>query len=218
MKEFLPIFQQVPLFDGLTGTELTGILGCLGARTVTAEKGAPVFLEGDPAVFIGIVLEGAVQVLREDYYGNRSILSHVGPRELFGESYAFASVEALPVSITTVEDSRLLLLDSRRITACCSNACSFHNQVIFNLLRLVASKNLDLHRKIQITAQRTTRDKLMAYLLSVAKIQGPSFRIPYDRQGLADYLEVDRSGLSAEIGKLRKEGVLECEKNVFRLL
>jgi CRP-like cAMP-binding protein len=218
MKEFLPILQQVSLFEGLTGQELSGILGCLGARTVTAEKGESVFLEGDPAIFIGIVLEGAVQVLREDFYGNRSILAHVGPRELFGESYAFASVETLPVSITAVEDTKLLLLDSRRITTCCSNACAFHNQVIFNLLRLVAGKNLDLHQKIQITAQRTTRDKLMTYLLSVAKQQGPSFRIPYDRQGLADYLEVDRSGLSTEIGKLRKEGVLECEKNVFRLL
>ena len=177
-----------------------------------------VFRAGDPAEFIGIVLEGAVQVLREDYYGNRSILAHIGPRELFGETYAFATVDTLPVSIAAVEDTQLLLLDSRRITACCSNACAFHNRVIFNLLRLVASKNLDLHQKIQITAQRTTREKLMAYLLSVAKIQGPSFRIPYDRQALADYLEVDRSGLSAEISKLRKERVLECEKNSFRLL
>ena len=113
MKEFLPVLQQVPLFDGLTGPELTGILGCLGAKPMTAEKGAPVFLEGDPAVFIGIVLEGAVQLLREDFYGNRSILSHVGPRELFGESYAFAPTETLPVSITAVEDTKLLLLDSR---------------------------------------------------------------------------------------------------------
>ena len=218
MKEFLPTLQQVSLFEGLTGPELAVILGCLGARPMQAEKGSPIFREGDPAIFIGIVLEGAVQVLREDFYGNRSILSHVGPRELFGESYAFAPTETLPVSITAVEDTKLILLDSRRITACCSNACAFHNRVIFNLLRLVAGKNLELHQKIQITAQRTTRDKLMAYLLSVAKIQGPSFRIPYDRQSLADYLEVDRSGLSTEIGKLKKEGVLACEKNSFRLL
>ena len=218
MKEYLPILQRVPLFDGLTGPELSGILGCLGAKAVTVRKGVALFHEGDPADFIGIVLDGAVQVLREDYYGNRSILAHIGPKELFAESYAFAPGKTLPVSIVAAEDCRLILLDSSRITACCSNACAFHNQVIFNLLRLVASKNLALHRKIQITAQRTTRDKLMTYLLSVAKDQGPSFRIPNDRQGLADYLEVDRSGLSTEIGKLRKEGILECDKNSFRLL
>ena len=91
--------------------------------------------------------------------------------------------------------------------------------MIFNLLRLVAVNNLALHQKIQITAKRTTRDKLMANLLNQAKLQGSnSFTIPYDRQGLADYLEVDRSGLSAEISKLRKEGILESDKSSFRLL
>ena len=218
MKEFLSSLAQTPLFEGLTLQELSGILGCLGARPLSAEKGMPIFREGDPAVFIGIVLEGAVQVIREDYYGKRSILSHMGPRELFGESYAFSPEETLPVSVVAAEDTRLVLLDSRRITACCANACAFHSRVIFNLLRMAAIQNLNLHRKIQITSQRTTRDKLMAYLLSMAKQHGPSFRIPYDRQGLADYLEVDRSGLSAEISKLRKEGILECDRNLFRML
>ena len=218
MKEFIPALQQVALFEGLTDRELSGILGCLGARPMAAGKGRAVFQEGDPADFIGIVLEGAVQLIREDFYGNRSILAHIGPRELFGESYAFAPVAELPVSVVATEDSRLVLLDGRRITSCCANACSFHNRVIFNLLRLVATKNLTLHRKIQITSCRTTREKLMTYLLAMAKERGSSFQIPYDRQGLADYLEVDRSGLSAEISKLRKEGILSCEKNRFTLL
>ena len=157
--------------------------------------------------------------MREDFYGNRSIVAHIAPSELFGETYACAGVSSLPVSVVADEDSRILLLDSRRIATCCSNACEFHNRVIYNLLRLVATKNLVYDQKIQITSQRTTREKLMAYLLNQAKLQGSnSFTIPYDRQGLADYLEVDRSGLSAEISKLRKEGVLESEKNHFTLL
>ena len=219
MKELYPLLQGCPLFDGIGREDLTGILGCLGARTVSAKKGQPLFREGDKAIFVGIVLTGSVQVIREDYYGNRSIMAHLGPRQLFGESYAFSGVPTLPVSIIADEDTEALLLDSRRISVCCSNACAFHSQVIFNLLRLVAMNNLTLHQKIQITAKRTTREKLMAYLLSQAKLQkSNSFTIPYDRQALADYLEVDRSGLSAEIGKLRREGILECEKSSFRLL
>ena len=219
MEEILPILQNCPLCEGIRPEDLSGMLGCLGAKPVEAKKGQAIFREGDSTVFVGIVLTGAVQLTREDYYGNRSILTSVGPRQLFGESYAFSGAEALPVSVVADEDSRVLLLDSRRITTCCSNACQFHNQVIFNLLRLVATKNLVLHQKIQITSKRTTREKLMAYLLQQAGAQGSStFTIPYDRQALADYLEVDRSGLSAEISKLRKEGVLECEKSTFRLL
>lgn len=219
MKDFLPILQACPLFAGVRPEDISGMLGCLGAKPLSARKGQTIFREGESAAHIGIVLTGAVQLIREDYYGNRSIVAHIGPNELFGESYAFSAAAALPVSVVADEDSRILLLDSRRITVCCSNACSFHSQVIFNLLRLVATKNLMLHQKILVTSQRTTREKLMAYLLAQAKLQSSdSFTIPYDRQALADYLEVDRSGLSAEISKLRREGILECEKSRFRLL
>ena len=219
MKELIPILQTCPLFDGILSTDLSAMLGCLGARATSVKKGQFVFHEGDPAIFVGIVLTGSVQLIREDYYGNRSIMAHIAPTQLFGESYAFSGAPSLPVSIVADEDSQLVLLDSRRIHSCCSNACEFHNQVIYNLLRLVANKNLLLHQKIQITSKRTTRKKLMAYLLSQAKLSGSNtFTIPYDRQELADYLEVDRSGLSAEISKLRKENILECEKSTFRLL
>ena len=219
MKEFLPILQDCSLFDGVHPEDLANILGCLGARPLTVKKGQTVFHEGDSTIYVGIVLTGAVKLLREDYFGNRSIVAHIGAKQLFGESYAFSGAQTLPVSVTADEDSQILLLDSRRITVCCANACAFHSQVIFNLLRIVASKNLVLHQKIQITSQRTTREKLMSYLLNEAKRQSSNtFSIPYDRQALADYLEVDRSGLSAEISKLRKEGVLECEKSTFRLL
>ena len=218
MKELYPLLQGCPLFDGIGREDLTGILGCLGARTVSAKKGQPLFREGDKAIFVGIVLTGSVQVIREDYYGNRSIVAHIGPAQLFGETYACANVAALPVSIVADSDCRVLLMDCRRITTSCCNACAFHSRIIFNLLRLVATKNLVYDQKIQITSQRTTREKLMAYLLNQAKLQSSnSFTIPYDRQGLADYLEVDRSGLSAEISKLRKEGVLESVKNHFIL-
>ena len=219
MRENLPILRACPLFEGIREADLLGMLGCLGAVPMNVKKGQNVFSEGDQAVRVGIVLEGKLLLQREDYFGNRSIFGQVLPGQLFGETYAFSHAQSLPVTVSAEEDSRLLLLDSRRITTCCSNACEFHNRVIYNLLRLVADKNLLLHQKIQITSQRTTAEKLMAYLSQQAKLHNsPTFTIPYDRQALADYLEVDRSGLSTEIGKLKKQGILSCEKNRFTLL
>ena len=219
MKKYNEILQRSPLFDGIRTEDLSAMLCCIGGHTVTAAKGQIIFREGDAATNVGMVLSGAVRMVREDYYGNRSIVAHIGPSELFGESYACAGIQSLPVSIVADEDSTLLLMDCRRITTTCSSACEFHNRIIFNLLKLVATKNLVFDQKIQITSRRTTREKLMAYLLGQAKLHGSnSFLIPYDRQELADYLEVDRSGLSAEISKLRREGILESEKNRFTLL
>lgn len=218
MEQFFPVLEQCPLFDGIGREDLRGFLNCLGARVLTMKKGQTIFREGDAAGAIGIVVDGGVQLIREDYYGNRSVVGHVGAAQLFGEAYAFSAAATVPVSVVAQEEGAVVLLDGLRITNRCSNACDFHNQVIFNLLRLVSNKNLMLHQKIEVTSQRTTREKLMTYLLHQAKIQGTnSFSIPYDRQALADYLEVDRSGLSAEISKLRKEGILESDRNHFRI-
>lgn len=219
MQEYNPILEKCPLFDGIHMDDLSAMLGCIGGRKLSARKGQVISGEGDPATHVGLVLTGAVRLEREDFYGNRSIVAHIGPAELFGETYACAGIPSLPISVVADEDSTVLLMDCRRITTTCSSACAFHNRIIFNLLRLVAEKNLVYDQKIQITSRRTTREKLMAYLLNQAKLQhSKSFTIPYDRQELADYLEVDRSGLSAEISKLRKEKKLLSEKRKFTLL
>lgn len=219
MKKYADILSRCSLFDGIHMDDLGAMLGCIGGRKLSFYKGDTVFREGDPATNVGIVLCGAVRMERVDYYGNRSIVAHIGPGELFGESYACAGIQSMPVRMVADEDSEVLLMDCRRITITCSSACAFHSRIIFNLLRLVAEKNLIFDQKIQITSKRTTREKLMAYLLNQARLRGSNhFTIPYDRQELADYLEVDRSGLSAEISKLRKEKVIESEKSNFTIL
>ena len=219
MKKYYPIMERCSLFHGIHMDDLSAMLGCIGGRVMSFSKGHAVFREGDPATHVGLVLSGAVRLVREDYYGNRSIVAHIGPTELFGETYACAGIASMPISVVADEDSQVLLMDCRRITVSCSNACAFHSRMIYNLLRLVASKTLVYDQKIQITSKRTTREKLMTYLLQQAKLHGSNqFTIPYDRQELADYLEVDRSGLSTEISKLRREGILESEKNHFHLL
>ena len=218
MKKYQDILQRCPLFDGIDHKDLSAMLGCIGGKILDYSRGQAVWREGDPATHVGMVLNGAVRLEREDYYGNRSIVARRGAAELFCESYACAAVPVLPVSVVADEDCTVLIMDCRRITVSCSNACTFHSRIIFNLLRLVAEANLVYDQKIQITSKRSTREKLIAYLLSEAKLNGcAEFTIPYDRQELADYLEVERSGLSAEISKLRREGFLESEKNHFKL-
>ncbi|MBE6036645.1 MAG: Crp/Fnr family transcriptional regulator [Clostridiales bacterium] len=219
MKEFLPVLRNCALFHQIADADLPAMMACLGARTLSFRKKETIFEEGEPARYVGIVLAGKVQILQVDYFGNRSIMTTAGPSELFGESFACAGVEALPVTAMAAEDSRVLLVDCLRIMHSCGNACGFHQQMIYNLMRVVAMKNLQFHQKMEITGKRTTREKLLAYLMAQAKTAGSSrFRIPFDRQELADYLQVDRSGLSAEISRLRKEGVLKSERSTFELL
>ncbi len=219
MHTYLSKLSACPLFDGIEPEHLSAMTGCLGARVISADKHAVVFEEGEPARHIGILLSGRIQMVRTDYYGNRSIMMHIESGQLFGEAFACADVESLPVSLVALEDSEIMLVDCRRLLTTCSSACEFHSRLIFNLLKIVSRKNLALHQKAEITSQRTTREKLLTYLMQQAKLQGNDrFTIPFDRQALADYLEVDRSGLSAELSRLKKQGVLDFHKNSFHLI
>lgn len=219
MKKYIPVLKACGLFEEIEEENLLAILGCLGAKVISVEKDLTIFQEGTAAKYLGLVLSGAVQMVHDDFYGNRTIVTRIEAAGLFGESFACAGTEHLPVSFIAAQNGEIMLIDCNRITNTCCNACGFHKQVIFNLLHLMARKNLDFHQKIEITSKRTTREKLMTYLLMTAKQAGSnSFTIPYDRQALADYLGVERSAMSAEISKLRREGILECQKSHFTIL
>ena len=218
MEAYYEIFSKCPLFAGISQKEMGEMLGCLNGKITGIAKGDPVFLEGDSARYMGVVLSGAIQVVRDDYYGNRSVLTVVSPGGLFGETFACAGLEALPVSAIALQNSTVLLLDCRRVLTGCTHACPFHSRLISNLLQVIAQKNLTLTQKIRYMSQKTTREKLMEFLLDQAKRHGSAeFTIPYDRQALADYLGVERSAMSAEIGKLRKDGLIETSGAWFRV-
>ena len=211
--------RQCPLFAGIEAADLAGMLQCLGARRVRCERGGTILAEGMEAREVGILTSGRAQLVRTDYYGNRSIMLHIAPGQLFAESFACAGAERLPVSVLAVEDCEALLVECRRLLTPCCQACAFHSRVIFNLLRIVAEKNLLLHRRD--AGDRLVGDacsSMLAYLLMAAKEAGRAdFTIPFDRQGLADYLEVDRSGLSQVLSQLKREGVLDYSRSRFCL-
>lgn len=218
MKEYFKLLQTSPLFDGIAEEELQAMLACLGARMVPVAKGETIFSEGDPAGSLGMVLEGSVQVVRDDFYGNRSLLAYAEPGELFAEAFACAAQATLPVTVCAAKDGKILLMDCRKMLTVCSNACHFHSRLVKNLLQVVADKSLSLDRKIRIMSQKTTKEKLLAYLLDQAKRSGSAeFTIPFDRQELADYLGVERSAMSWELSKLKKEGTLDYKGAHFLL-
>ncbi|MGN0243486.1 MAG: Crp/Fnr family transcriptional regulator [Lachnospiraceae bacterium] len=218
MKNDFEILSQCPLFNDIERSDINSMIACLDGRAINVQKGTPVFLEGDSVQFVGIVLSGVVQVIREDYYGNRSVMAILQPGALFAEVFSCAGLETMPVSVIALTDSNVLLLDCRRVFTLCSNSCHFHSTLIKNLLQEIAQKNLALTQKIRYMSQKTTKDKLMAYLLDQAKQQeSTEFVIPHDRQSLADYLGVERSAMSAEISKLKKAGRIDTHGSWFCL-
>lgn len=217
-EKYQPILSESPLFDGFNGPDIGKILPCLSATVRQAEKNTFLVSAEERVNFVGLILSGNLQIVSEDFWGRKDILSQLGPGELFAESFSCAHVEQLPMSVLAVERTEVMLIDCRKIVTTCSSACSFHSQLISNLLQIIANKNILLMRKIEQLSKRTTREKLLAYLSAEARKAGSSFfEIPFSRQELADYLAVDRSAMSSELGRMRDEGVIDFDRNQFKL-
>ena len=218
MKKCEEILRACPLFEGISSQNLSAMVSCLGARTVSAARGEMIFREGEPARYVGLMLSGSGQIIREDYFGNRSIITSLNAGELFGEAFVLTGAKTLPVSVIAIKDSRVLLLDCKQLLSSEVFAPPYHTLLLKNLLQETARKNLRLSQKIRYMSQKSTKEKLLAYLSDQAKQQGsPEFMIPYDRQALADYLGVERSAMSAEISKLKNAGQIDTKGAWFCL-
>jgi CRP-like cAMP-binding protein len=218
MKNFLGILKSTALFDNISESELNSLLSCLAAKVQMFEKKQFIFSEGEQVQAVGIVLSGQVQVIKEDFYGNKNIVSVFEPGDLFAETFVCSDAKTLPVSVVSASDSEIMFVDFKNLITTCGNSCAFHHRLILNMLRIMANKNILLNQKMEFTSKRTTREKLLAYLSAEAKkAKSASFDIPMNRQELADFLSVDRSAMSAELSKLRDEGALDFNKNHFTL-
>ena len=218
MQEFLSVIRSSPLFSGISEQELAAMLTCLGTKNERFPKDALLLRAGDTAESIGLVLSGSVLVEQEDVWGNRNILSKAGPGQTFAAAYACAPGSVLRVNVAAETPVIVLFLNVRRVLTMCPSACAHHSRIIRNLLGELAEKNLRFGEKLTHMGQRTTRGKLLSYFSAEAQRLGTyEFDIPFSRQQLADYLAVERSGLSQELGKLRREGLLAFHKNHFIL-
>lgn len=207
-----------PLFAGVKESDIASMMHCLSAKERNYKKNEYIFHTGDPINQIGMVLEGIVHMMKEDVWGNVMILGEAIEGDLFGEVYACAGVEHLEVSVVAKTDVKVLFLDIQKVLTVCSNGCEFHARIIRNLLSSIASRTLAMTRKVEHMSQRSLRDKVLSYLSSESvRVGSKEFTISFNRQQLAEYLSVDRSALSAELGKMRNEGMLEFRKNQFKL-
>lgn len=218
MGNYYNIFKKSKLFSGIEENELDLMLNCLNATIKEYKKDDFIFHVGEKITDVGFVLSGTIHIINEDYWGNRVIISQLKEGNLFGESYSCSNSLTTTISAVATEDTKIMFLDVKRIITTCSSACIFHIRLIKNLITVLSEKNILLTSKIDHTSKRTTREKLLSYLSEQSKnVNSSSFDIPFNRQQLADYLCVDRSAMSSELSKMKKEGILDYNKSHIQL-
>ena len=211
------LLAQSALFRGANPDEIEAMLGCLAAQTRRYGKGALIYGAGQTVTALGLVLRGSVLIQSEDAWGRATVMDSLGPGQIFAETYACTPGEPLMVNVLAAEPCEVLFLQVARVLAE-DDGCPHQRRLVRNLLTLFAQKNLTLSRKIFHTSAKTIRERLLSYLSDQAiRAQSRSFSIPFDRQQLADYLNVDRSALSNELSKMQREGLIQVRRNQFVL-
>ena len=218
MKKYIHVLTKCPVFSGVNEENLLVMLTCMDAQICRYSKNQPVLRAGDPARYMGIVLSGRVQVIRDAVCGSRSIIADFGPLQVFGAAFACSFIDVLPVSVMAAADSEIMLIDCRRIMTTCSNTCAFHAKMIANLLRSVCERNVLFNQKLEIVTKRTTREKLLAFFDGFIHQAGSlRFSIPYNRQQLADYLGVSRCAMVTEMTRMKEDGLIDFRGNEFEV-
>jgi len=219
MKNNISILKEAQLFQGISEEELGALVKCLGCSFKSYQKDMTIYHVGSFVREIGIVLAGRVHIIKDDVWGNNNIIAEIRAKEMFAEAIVCGGVGILPVTVVAAADTLVCFIDFQRIITTCTSACVFHTMLIRNMIGVFAKKNIMLAEKMEHITKRTTREKLLSYLLKQSMLnESAGFEIPFNRQGLADYLSVERSALSAEMSRLKAEGVINYRKNHFDLL
>ena len=211
--------RAFPLFRGMDDAEISAALAALCAKAASYEKDAAILPAGNTSERMGLVLAGSVTIESNDIWGNRTILSRVGQGETFAETYALLEDEPMPVDVIANERCRILFLRIGSLSALQRDISPWRVKLIGNLLRISSQKNLHLSGRCFHIAPKSIRGRVMAYLNSVSlQKRTTAFDIPFDRQQLADYLNVERSALSRELGNMQADGLIRVSRSHFEMI
>lgn len=212
------LLKESILFKGMTDTERTECLLALIAHRKSYKKEDAILHAGDLTDKMGLVLSGSVTIESNDMWGNRTILSHVGAGQFFAETYALLIEEVMLVDVIANENCQILFIHIGKLISNMQNA-AWSQKLYRNLLLISSHKTLTLSGRSFHTAPKSARGRILAYLNAESlRKHSTEFDIPFDRQQLADYLNLERTNMSKELTRMRREGIIECRKNHFKLL
>lgn len=208
--------STLKIFEGISPEELKHLLPCLNWHVKKFKKGDFIFHAGEVINEIGVILSGNVIIEAYDLMGNKNVFGGSSKGEVVAVSYSFTPNEPLIVNVIAGSDVEMLFIDINKSIYVCSASCKFHSRLVSNLLNIIANCNLSLSRRSLHTSHKSIRTKLISYLsYQVIKNSSNEFDIPFDREHLAGYLNVERSALSNELGKMKREGLIDFKKNHF---
>ena len=207
---------DIDLFENIENNDILELLKCIGIKTKTYKKDTFIIKGGSKIDFLGVILDGNAEILKDDILNRKTVIEKLKINDIFGHNIVCLGINKSPVDIVAKTKCEVLFIPFEKVMTPCEKLCRYHLQLIKNLMKMISKRNSLLNDKLDIIAQKTTREKILALLENYKTEE--EFSIPYSREEMAKFLCVDRSAMSRELCKMRDEGILIFNKNRFKLL
>ena len=219
MEKYYPVLNSCVLFRNIDEKNYTSLLKCMDVQVKSFQAEEYIFFTGDEINFVGIVLSGVVEIMKENLAGNKHIVAFLGASNLFAEGIVCTAKRISPVTVQVKEAAQIMFIPYERIIKSCGNGCSFHINLIQNMMVILGEKNMNLNKKLELLTLKGMREKLASYLMDEANERGSStFQIMLNRTELADYLNVSRTSMCRELTRMKDEGILDFYGHSFKIL
>ena len=219
MEEFIGLLSKCALFKNVKEEDLGSLLSCLNSYTKNYKDEEYIFFAGNEINYVGVILSGSAEIIKENLAGSRHIMAFLGPAHIFAEGIVCTPKRISPVTLRVKEDSKILFIPYERIIKSCGNTCNFHVQLIQNMMMILGQKNFNLNSKIELLTLKGMREKIAAYLLTESKNSNSlSFQIVPNRNELAEYLNVSRTSMCRELARMKELNILDYYQNSFKIL
>ncbi len=207
---------EIDLFENIENNFVLELLQCMGIKTKTFGKNSRIVKTGSKIDFLGVILDGNAQIIKKDPLGKDVVIENLKTNDIFGHDIVCAGTAKSPVDIISKNNCEVLFLPFEKVVTPCAKLCPHHLKLIKNIMKMISNKNSLLNSKIDIIAQKTTQDKILAFLTTYSKGE-KAFSVPYSREEMAKFLCVDRCAMSRELSKMQKNGIIKFHKNSFEL-
>ncbi len=218
MEHFLDL-KAAKIFKDANESECQAMMYCFKTRFKRFEKKDVIVSQGEPFDDVILIVKGSAKVENTDTMGNINLMLHLNKGELYGVESAYAGDEFYRDTLIATERTLVLFMNKFRLMKPCNNRCKRHENVITNIMQMVAETNHSLMEKLTHISKKTIREKLLSYFtLMKQKANSSYFEIPFNKTELANYLSVDRSAMSSELSKMKEDGLIDFDKREYHLI
>ena len=216
-QDYIYSLRKCYLFDGIKDEQLADAIKLLNGRIKKVVKDDYIVQLGGTIQYAGLLLKGKIESSFQNENFDQITMHTFTGGYLFGEGLVINHANNSPVQVRAVEDSVVLFIDLEMIYAAADNS-PVRNILARNLIKSLAKKNLILNQKVRILSQKSLRDRIFIYLRTLPKDKDGYVKIPFTQTALAEYLGVNRSALSRELGRMQNEGLLVIDGKRIKII